>query len=218
MFFYAVSGVLMNCIGQVPYGSVVSHWFDRRRDLALGLMMFGIGSGARCNNAARTQCRKTSIAVGGGLPGASLPATKRHLWVIDEGGVPGRVVCDAPVRGGAFADEQCIAAGVAGRVRDETLGESCGQCGVADYHKSRSSTDSAPRHACVSSLPSVALRPRDAARSAMSGASLAGEEGDRLRIQDAHPVRSGSAAAPSPQESVCLMDEGTQPAAVQSDR
>jgi MFS family permease len=44
--FYAVSGVLMNCVGPVPYGSVVSHWFDRRRGLALGLMMFGIGSGA----------------------------------------------------------------------------------------------------------------------------------------------------------------------------
>jgi MFS family permease len=44
--FYVVSGLLMNCVGPVPYGSVVSHWFDRRRGLALGLMMFGIGSGA----------------------------------------------------------------------------------------------------------------------------------------------------------------------------
>jgi MFS family permease len=44
--FYTLSGLLMNCVGPVPYGSVVSHWFDRRRGLALGLMMFGIGSGA----------------------------------------------------------------------------------------------------------------------------------------------------------------------------
>jgi MFS family permease len=33
-------------VGPLPYGRVVSLWFDRSRGLALGLMMLGIGSGA----------------------------------------------------------------------------------------------------------------------------------------------------------------------------
>jgi MFS family permease len=45
-FFYAALGFLVHGFGPVPYGYVVSHWFDRRRGLALGLMMLGIGSGA----------------------------------------------------------------------------------------------------------------------------------------------------------------------------
>jgi MFS family permease len=45
-FFYVSLGLLVHGAGPVPYGSVISHWFDRRRGLALGLMMFGIGSGA----------------------------------------------------------------------------------------------------------------------------------------------------------------------------
>ncbi len=45
-FLYAVSGPFVHGVGPIPYGSVISHWFDRRRGLALGLMMFGIGSGA----------------------------------------------------------------------------------------------------------------------------------------------------------------------------
>ena len=32
--------------GPVVYGIVASHWFDKRRGLALGLMMFGLGAGA----------------------------------------------------------------------------------------------------------------------------------------------------------------------------
>jgi len=44
--FYVSLGLLVHGAGPVPYGSVISHWFDRRRGLALGLMMFGIGSGA----------------------------------------------------------------------------------------------------------------------------------------------------------------------------
>jgi MFS family permease len=43
---YLVLGFLVGGLGPVPYGHVISHWFDRRRGLALGLMMFGIGSGA----------------------------------------------------------------------------------------------------------------------------------------------------------------------------
>jgi MFS family permease len=44
--FYLSLGFLINGVGPVPYGYVVAHWFDRRRGLALGLMMFGIGAGA----------------------------------------------------------------------------------------------------------------------------------------------------------------------------
>jgi MFS family permease len=45
-FFYAALGLFVHGSGPVPYGYVVSHWFDRRRGLALGLMMLGIGAGA----------------------------------------------------------------------------------------------------------------------------------------------------------------------------
>jgi MFS family permease len=43
---YPASGLFVHGAGPIPYGSVVSHWFDRRRGLALGLMMIGIGAGA----------------------------------------------------------------------------------------------------------------------------------------------------------------------------
>lgn len=45
-FFYVALGLMVNGAGPIPYGTVISHWFDRRRGLALGLMMLGIGSGA----------------------------------------------------------------------------------------------------------------------------------------------------------------------------
>jgi MFS family permease len=44
--FYLSLGVISSGMSPVPYGSVVSHWFDRRRGLALGLMMLGLGFGA----------------------------------------------------------------------------------------------------------------------------------------------------------------------------
>jgi MFS family permease len=44
-FFYAIIGILLNSVGPTPYGKVISHWFDRRRGLALGLTMLGIGAG-----------------------------------------------------------------------------------------------------------------------------------------------------------------------------
>jgi MFS family permease len=44
--FCVALGLLINSVGPIPYGSLISHWFDRRRGLALGLMMVGIGSGA----------------------------------------------------------------------------------------------------------------------------------------------------------------------------
>jgi len=45
-FFYAALGFFVHGLGPVPYGFVISQWFDRRRGLALGLMMLGIGAGA----------------------------------------------------------------------------------------------------------------------------------------------------------------------------
>jgi MFS family permease len=45
-FFYAALGFFVHGLGPVPYGYIVSQWFDRRRGLALGLMMLGIGGGA----------------------------------------------------------------------------------------------------------------------------------------------------------------------------
>jgi MFS family permease len=44
--FYLALGTVAGGTGPLPYSSVVSHWFDRRRGLALGLMLFGLGSGA----------------------------------------------------------------------------------------------------------------------------------------------------------------------------
>ena len=44
--FDAALGLVGSGMSPVPYGVVVSHWFDRRRGLALGFMMFGVGLGA----------------------------------------------------------------------------------------------------------------------------------------------------------------------------
>ncbi len=44
--FYVLLGFCVGGVGPIPYGSLVSHWFDRRRGLALGLTMLGIGVGA----------------------------------------------------------------------------------------------------------------------------------------------------------------------------
>jgi MFS family permease len=45
-FFSVALGLVGNGVGPLPYGKVVSLWFDRSRGLAFGLMMVGIGSGA----------------------------------------------------------------------------------------------------------------------------------------------------------------------------
>lgn len=46
-FFYTVLGITLSAgPGPVPYGVVISHWFNRRRGLALGLVGLGIGVGA----------------------------------------------------------------------------------------------------------------------------------------------------------------------------
>jgi MFS family permease len=44
-FFYAALGVGGIAASPISYGVVVSHWFNRRRGLALGLMMLGVGLG-----------------------------------------------------------------------------------------------------------------------------------------------------------------------------
>lgn len=44
--FYFLLGCCVGGVGPIPYGSLVSHWFDRFRGLALGLTMLGIGLGA----------------------------------------------------------------------------------------------------------------------------------------------------------------------------
>jgi MFS family permease len=44
--FFIVLGFLGTGTAPVPYGIVVSRWFDKRRGLALGLMMVGVSSGA----------------------------------------------------------------------------------------------------------------------------------------------------------------------------
>jgi cyanate permease len=44
--FYMILGLSVGCVGPIPYGSLISHWFDRFRGLALGLTMLGIGLGA----------------------------------------------------------------------------------------------------------------------------------------------------------------------------
>ena len=44
--FYFLLGCCVGGVGPIPYGSLVAHWFDRFRGLALGLTMLGIGIGA----------------------------------------------------------------------------------------------------------------------------------------------------------------------------
>ena len=44
--FYVLLGFCVGGVGPIPYGSLVSRWFDRLRGLALGLTMLGIGLGA----------------------------------------------------------------------------------------------------------------------------------------------------------------------------
>jgi MFS family permease len=44
--FYVLLGVCGSGVAPVPHGKVISNWFDKRRGLALGLTMFGLGSGA----------------------------------------------------------------------------------------------------------------------------------------------------------------------------
>jgi len=44
--FYLAAGLIGSGLGVIVYAIVASHWFDRRRGLALGLIMSGMGTGA----------------------------------------------------------------------------------------------------------------------------------------------------------------------------
>lgn len=44
--FYTALGLTDIAMSPIPYGVAVSHWFNRRRGLALGFMMVGVGLGA----------------------------------------------------------------------------------------------------------------------------------------------------------------------------
>ena len=44
--FYVLLGLFVGGVGPIPYGSLVSRWFDKVRGFALGMTMFGIGLGA----------------------------------------------------------------------------------------------------------------------------------------------------------------------------
>ena len=44
--FYGLLGFVGSAPAPIPYVKVISRWFDRRRGLALGLTMLGIGTGA----------------------------------------------------------------------------------------------------------------------------------------------------------------------------
>jgi MFS family permease len=44
--FYAILGAVSGATVSVPYGMVVSRWFNQRRGLALGLALTGLGAGA----------------------------------------------------------------------------------------------------------------------------------------------------------------------------
>jgi MFS family permease len=99
--FYVVMGLLLNGVGPIPYGYLVSHWFDRRRGLALGLMMIGMGSGAMVMPSfaqqliARFGWRTAYAALGGGvllvaIPvlGAFLREKPQELGLLPDGAPP----------------------------------------------------------------------------------------------------------------------------------
>ncbi len=83
--FYGSLG-LLNCgAGPVPYANVISHWFDRYRGLALGLMMFGLGLGAFITPSlaqyliVRIGWHSTYAVVGVGILLVSLPVVAMFL-------------------------------------------------------------------------------------------------------------------------------------------
>jgi MFS family permease len=83
--FYAALGFVIPGVGPLPYGCVVSHWFDRRRGLALGLMMVGIGSGAMIMPAfaqqlvARFGWRAAYVILGGAVLLISIPVAAAFI-------------------------------------------------------------------------------------------------------------------------------------------
>jgi MFS family permease len=47
--FYVALGLVSGTTSPVPYGVLVSRWFDRQTGFALGLMAFGLGLGTNRN-------------------------------------------------------------------------------------------------------------------------------------------------------------------------
>jgi MFS family permease len=83
--FYVAMGLLLNGVGPIPYGYLISHWFDRRRGLALGLMMIGMGSGAMVmplfaqQLIARFGWRTAYAVLGGGVLLIAIPVLAAFL-------------------------------------------------------------------------------------------------------------------------------------------
>ena len=117
--FFAALGFVINGVGPIPYGNVVSHWFDRRRGLALGLMMVGIGVGAMVmplfaqQLIARFGWQTAYAILGAAVLLISLPITgtfikekPQDLGLFPDGGTPGDPSSgsDAGVRGDSLRD------------------------------------------------------------------------------------------------------------------
>jgi len=83
--FYLALGLLINGVGPIPYGNIVSHWFDQRRGLALGLTMLGIGLGAMVIPSfaqqliARFGWRTAYTVLGGGVLLVAIPVVAAFL-------------------------------------------------------------------------------------------------------------------------------------------
>ncbi len=121
-FFYVALGVFGGGMGPIPYGSVVSRWFDRHRGLALGLMMVGIGSGAMIMPSfaqqliARFGWRAAYAILGSGVllicmpvVGAFLKEKPQDLGLLPDGAPPAdsASACDAGALGLSAHDAWC---------------------------------------------------------------------------------------------------------------
>ena len=100
--FYIAVGVVGSATTTVPYALVVSRWFDRRRGLALGGMMVGLGAGAVVMPVVAQRLiasfgwRNAFAIVGGAmltipLPivGAFLKDTPAQIGLLPDGASPG---------------------------------------------------------------------------------------------------------------------------------
>lgn len=103
--FYVALGLLINGVGPIPYGNLVAHWFDRRRGLALGLMMIGLGAGAMIMPSfaqqliTRFDWRTAYVVLGWGVVLIAFPAVAtflrekpQHLGLLPDGVLPGNSV------------------------------------------------------------------------------------------------------------------------------
>ena len=109
-FFNIALGLVENGVGPLPYGKLVSLWFDRSRGLALGLMMVGIGSGAMIMPSVAQQLIArfgwhTAYSVFGGavffiampVVGVLLREKPQDLGLLPDGAPPKNVVAGSEV-------------------------------------------------------------------------------------------------------------------------